>query len=151
MKRVLITLVLAAVSLLCARAQSMDSLIEKYAYQKSAVTVTMPEQILKKMARRDNNDLLRKLTEIKIISISGSDGNCLRDRFLEDARRLTARYEVLFSVSNAGRWVSAYIDGHCREAITLSSDDEAVTLLYMKGDIDDDMQDALLSNKIRIK
>ena len=144
MKRVLITLALAAVSLLCARAQSMDSLIEKYAYQKSAVTVTMPEQILKKMARRDNNDLLRKLTEIKIISISGSDGNCLRDRFLEDARRLTARYEV-------GRWVSAYIDGHCREAITLSSDDEAVTLLYMRGDIDDDMQDALLSNKIRIK
>ena len=121
MKRVLITLAFAAVSLLCARAQSMDSLIEKYAYQKSAVTVTMPEQILKKMARRDNNDLL------------------------------TARYEVLFSVSNAGRWVSAYIDGHCREAITLSSDDEAVTLLYMRGDIDDDMQDALLSNKIRIK
>ena len=91
MKRILITFALAAVSLLCARAQSVDNLIEKYAYQKSAVTVTMPAQILKKMARRDDNDLLRKLTEIKIISISGSDGNCLRNRFLEDARRLTAR------------------------------------------------------------
>lgn len=147
----LLLLALASVLVSVSSAQTVDGMIGKYAYNKGAVTVTLPETVLRKMARRDDNDLLRKLTEIKVISITAGEDDDLRASFMEDARRLTGSYDVLYSVSNDGKWVSAYLNGECTEAITLSSDDETVTLLYMKGDIDDQMQDAILNNKIRIK
>ena len=149
-KRILIALRSAVLVPLCAKAQSMDGLMEKYAFRKAVVTVTMPESILKKMAKRDDNDLLRKLTLIKVISITASESDSLRTSFMEDAGHLTAGYEMLYSVSNGDRWTSAYFSENGKEALTLSVSPESVTLLYMAGNIDDQIQDALLNNRIQI-
>ena len=70
---------------LYAAAQSFEELIDRYGPNKEVVTVTMSESVLQRMARRDDNDLLRKLTELKIISVSAEDGDSLRTDFLEDA------------------------------------------------------------------
>lgn len=149
-KRRLITLAIAVFSALCANAQSIDELIEKYAFQKSVVTVTMPESILKKMAKSDDNDLLRKLTGIKVISVTASESDSIRMTFMEDAKRLAAKYTMLYSVSNGEKWSSAFFNDNGKEALTLSVSDESVTLLYMEGKIDEQIQDALLNNKIQI-
>lgn len=132
-------------------AQTIGSLVDKYALRKNVVTVMMPESVLRKIARRDDNDLLRKLTEIQVVSITAKEGESLREDFVKDAGALIGRCSVLYSVSNDGRRVSAYIADDGSEAVTLSSDEVSVTLLYMRGDIDEDVQDALLTNEIRIK
>ena len=138
---------------LYAAAQSFEELIDRYGPNKEVVTVTMSESVLQRMARRDDNDLLRKLTDLKIISLTAEDGDSLRTGFLEDVGKYTQGLERLYlvSIGNEGSVMSVYVDADCGKALMVSVDNDAVLLMEMLGDIDEQMQDALLNNEIRIK
>ena len=153
MRKSAIILMLLCLVPLYAAAQSFEELIDRYGPNKEVVTVTMSESVLQRMARRDDNDLLRKLTELKIISVSAEDGDSLRTDFLEDARMYSDGLERLYSVSigSDGSVMSVYVDADRRKALMLAVDAESVLLMEMVGDIDGQMQDALLNNEIKIK
>ena len=57
----------------------------------------------------------------------------------------------LVSIGNEGSVMSVYVDADCGKALMVSVDNDAVLLMEMLGDIDEQMQDALLNNEIRIK
>ena len=153
MRKSAIILMLLCLVPLYAAAQSFEELIDRYGPTKEVVTVTMSESVLQRMARRDDNDLLRKLTELKIISVSAEDGDSLRTDFLEDARMYSDGLERLYSVSigSDGSVMSVYVDADRRKALMLAVDAESALLMEMVGDIDGQMQDALLNNEIKIK
>lgn len=150
-KRTIVILMSLLFVPLCVTAHPVDGLFERYSLKKSVVTVMMPEAMLKKMARRDDNDLLNKFTELKVISINAKDGDADRAAFIFEVRNMLSDYEMLYSVSNGDRMSSVYLGQDGKEAVTFSVAADAVTLLYMKGEIDEQVQDALLNNKIRIK
>ena len=146
-------LVMVVVAPLWGAAQSFDELVSRYGPNEGVVTVTMSRSLLQRIARRDDNDLLRKLTELKIISVSAEDGDSLRTDFLEDARMYSDGLERLYSVSigSDGSVMSVYVDADRRKALMLAVDAESALLMEMVGDIDGQMQDALLNNEIKIK
>lgn len=153
MRKVVIMLVMVVVAPLWGAAQSFDELVSRYGPNEGVVTVTMSRSLLQRIARRDDNDLLRKLTELKIISVSAEDGDSLRTDFLEDARMYSDGLERLYSVSigSDGSVMSVYVDADRRKALMLAVDAESALLMEMVGDIDGQMQDALLNNEIKIK
>ncbi len=153
MRKVVIMLVMVVVAPLWGAAQSFDELVSRYGPNEGVVTVTMSRSLLQRIARRDDNDLLRKLTDLKIISLTAEDGDSLRTGFLEDVGKYTQGLERLYlvSIGNEGRVMSVYVDADCGKALMVSVDNDAVLLMEMLGDIDEQMQDALLNNEIRIK
>ncbi len=146
-------LVMVVVAPLWGAAQSFDELVSRYGPNEGVVTVTMSRSLLQRIARRDDNDLLRKLTDLKIISLTAEDGDSLRTGFLEDVGKYTQGLERLYlvSIGNEGSVMSVYVDADCGKALMVSVDNDAVLLMEMLGDIDEQMQDALLNNEIRIK
>ncbi len=153
MRKVVIMLVMVVVAPLWGAAQSFDELVSRYGPNEGVVTVTMSRSLLQRIARRDDNDLLRKLTDLKIISLTAEDGDSLRTGFLEDVGKYTQGLERLYlvSIGNEGSVMSVYVDADCGKALMVSVDNDAVLLMEMLGDIDEQMQDALLNNEIRIK
>ncbi|HIR72216.1 MAG TPA: DUF4252 domain-containing protein [Candidatus Coprenecus pullicola] len=153
MRKVVIMLVMVVVAPLWGAAQSFDELMSRYGPNEGVVTVTMSRSLLQRIARRDDNDLLRKLTDLKIISLTAEDGDSLRTGFLEDVGKYTQGLERLYfvSIGNEGSVMSVYVDADCGKALMVSVDNDAVLLMEMLGDIDEQMQDALLNNEIRIK
>lgn len=153
MRKVVIMLVMVVVAPLWGAAQSFDELMSRYGPNVGVVTVTMSRSLLQRIARRDDNDLLRKLTDLKIISLTAEDGDSLRTGFLEDVGKYTQGLERLYfvSIGNEGSVMSVYVDADCGKALMVSVDNDAVLLMEMLGDIDEQMQDALLNNEIRIK
>lgn len=146
-------LVMVVVAPLWVAAQSFDELVNRYGPNEGVVTVTMSRSLLQRIARRDDNDLLRKLTDLRIISLTAEDGDSLRAGFLEDVDKYTQGLERLYlvSIGNEGSVMSVYVDADCSKALMVSVDNDAVLLMEMLGDIDEQMQDALLNNEIRIK
>lgn len=153
MRKVVIMLVMVVVAPLWGTAQSFDELVSRYGPNEGVVTVTMSRSLLQRIARRDDNDLLRKLTDLRIISLTVEDGDSLRAGFLEDVDKYTQGLERLYlvSIGNEGSVMSVYVDADCGKALMVSVDNDAVLLMEMLGDIDEQMQDALLNNEIRIK
>lgn len=153
MRKVVIMLVMVVVAPLWGAAQSFDELVSRYGPNEGVVTVTMSRSLLQRIARRDDNDLLRKLTDLRIISLTAEDGDSLRAGFLEDVDKYTQGLERLYLVSIGNEWsvMSVYVDADCGKALMVSVDNDAVLLMEMLGDIDEQMQDALLNNEIRIK
>lgn len=153
MRKVVIMLVMVVVAPLWGAAQSFDELVSRYGPNEGVVTVTMSRSLLQRIARRDDNDLLRKLTDLRIISLTAEDGDSLRAGFLEDVDKYTQGLERLYlvSIGNEGSVMSVYVDADCGKALMVSVDNDAVLLMEMLGDIDEQMQDALLNNEIRIK
>jgi len=153
MRKVVIMLVMVVVAPLWGAAQSFDELVSRYGPNEGVVTVTMSRSLLQRIARRDDNDLLRKLTDLRIISLTAEDGDSLRAGFLEDVDKYTQGIERLYlvSIGNEGSVMSVYVDADCGKALMVSVDNDAVLLMEMLGDIDEQMQDALLNNEIRIK
>lgn len=153
MRKVVIMLVMVVVAPLWVAAQSFDELVNRYGPNEGVVTVTMSRSLLQRIARRDDNDLLRKLTDLRIISLTAEDGDSLRAGFLEDVDKYTQGLERLYlvSIGNEGSVMSVYVDADCGKALMVSVDNDAVLLMEMLGDIDEQMQDALLNNEIRIK
>ena len=153
MRKTVIMLMMLCIAPLWAAAQSFEGLMERYGPNEGVVTVTMSKSVLQRIARRDDNELLRKLTELKIISVSAEDGDSLRTDFLEDARMYSDGLERLYSVSigSDGSVMSVYVDADRRKALMLAVDAESALLMEMVGDIDGQMQDALLNNEIKIK
>lgn len=153
MRKVVIMLVMVVVAPLWGAAQSFDELVSRYGPNEGVVTVTMSRSLLQRIARRDDNDLLRKLTDLRIISLTVEDGDSLRAGFLEDVDKYTQGLERLYlvSIGNEGSVMSVYVDADCGKALMVSVDNDAVLLMEMLGDIDEQMQDALLNNEIRIK
>ena len=153
MRKVVIMLVMVVVAPLWGAAQSFDELVSRYGPNEGVVTVTMSRSLLQRIAGRDDNDLLRKLTDLKIISLTAEDGDSLRTGFLEDVGKYTQGLERLYlvSIGNEGSVMSVYVDADCGKALMVSVDNDAVLLMEMLGDIDEQMQDALLNNEIRIK
>lgn len=153
MRKVVIMLVMVVVAPLWGAAQSFDELMSRYGPNEGVVTVTMSRSLLQRIARRDDNDLLRKLTDLKIISLTAEDGDSLRTGFLEDVGKYTQGLERLYfvSIGNEGSVISVYVDADCGKALMVSVDNDAVLLMEMLGDIDEQMQDALLNNEIRNK
>lgn len=153
MRKVVIMLVMVVVAPLWGAAQSFDELVSRYGPNEGVVTVTMSRSLLQRIAGRDDNDLLRKLTDLRIISLTAEDGDSLRTGFLEDVGKYTQGLERLYlvSIGNEGSVMSVYVDADCGKALMVSVDNDAVLLMEMLGDIDEQMQDALLNNEIRIK
>ena len=153
MRKVVIMLVMVVVAPLWGAAQSFDELVSRYGPNEGVVTVTMSRSLLQRIARRDDNDLLRKLTDLRIISLTAEDGDSLWAGFLEDVDKYTQGLERLYlvSIGNEGSVMSVYVDADCGKALMVSVDNDAVLLMEMLGDIDEQMQDALLNNEIRIK
>ena len=153
MRKVVIMLVMVVVAPLWGAAQSFDELVSRYGPNEGVVTVTMSRSLLQRIARRDDNDLLRKLTDLRIISLTAEDGDSLRTGFLEDVGKYTQGLERLYlvSIGNEGSVMSVYVDADCGKALMVSVDNDAVLLMEMLGDIDEQMQDALLNNEIKIK
>ena len=153
MRKVVIMLVMVVVAPLWGAAQSFDELVSRYGPNEGVVTVTMSRSLLQRIAGRDDNDLLRKLTDLRIISLTAEDGDSLRAGFLEDVYKYTQGLERLYlvSIGNEGSVMSVYVDADCGKALMVSVDNDAVLLMEMLGDIDEQMQDALLNNEIRIK
>lgn len=153
MRKVVIMLVMVVVAPLWGAAQSFDELVSRYGPNEGVVTVIMSRSLLQRIARRDDNDLLRKLTDLRIISLTAEDGDSLRAGFLEDVDKYTQGLERLYlvSIGNEGSVMSVYVDADCGKALMVSVDNDAVLLMEMLGDIDEQMQDALLNNEIRIK
>ncbi len=153
MRKVVIMLVMVVVAPLWGAAQSFDELVSRYGPNEGVVTVTMSRSLLQRIARRDDNDLLRKLTDLRIISLTAEDGDSLRAGFLEDVDKYTQGLERLYlvSIGNEGSVMSVYVDADCGKALMVSVDNDAVLLMEMLGDIDEQMQDALLNNEIKIK
>lgn len=153
MRKVVIMLVMVVVAPLWGAAQSFDELVSRYGPNEGVVTVTMSRSLLQRIARRDDNDLLRKLTDLRIISLTAEDGDSLWAGFLEDVDKYTQGLERLYlvSIGNEGSVMSVYVDADCGKALMVSVDNDAVLLMEMLGDIDEQMQDALLNNEIKIK
>ena len=83
-KAVIMLILLGAVSLPSA-GRSFEELMESYGPNKGVVTVAMSESVLQRMAGRDDNDLLRKLSKLMIISVTAPEEDTLRNAFLADA------------------------------------------------------------------
>ena len=144
MRKVVIMLVMVVVAPLWGAAQSFDELVSRYGPNEGVVTVTMSRSLLQRIARRDDNDLLRKLTDLRIISLTAAAEDV--DKYTQGLERL-----YLVSIGNEGSVMSVYVDADCGKALMVSVDNDAVLLMEMLGDIDEQMQDALLNNEIRIK
>ena len=144
MRKVVIMLVMVVVAPLWGAAQSFDELVSRSCPNEGVVTVTMSRSLLQRIARRDDNDLLRKLTDLRIISLTAEDEDV--DKYTQGLERL-----YLVSIGNEGSVMSVYVDADCGKALMVSVDNDAVLLMEMLGDIDEQMQDALLNNEIRIK
>ncbi|HIR34110.1 MAG TPA: DUF4252 domain-containing protein [Candidatus Coprenecus merdigallinarum] len=153
MRKTVIMLMMLCIAPMWAAAQSFEGLMERYGPNEGVVTVTMSKSVLQRIARRDDNELLRKLTELKVISASFKCCDPLREAFLKDADRYAEGFDNLYKVSmgSDGSVLSVYVDSKCRKALMLSVEADAVLLMEMVGDIDGQMQDALLNNEIRIK
>ncbi len=146
-------ILLGAVSLPSA-GRSFEELMESYGPNKGVVTVAMSESVLQRMAGRDDNDLLRKLSKLMIISVTAPEEDTLRNAFLADAELYASDgFEELYSVSTGGSGsrISVYLGADLGKALMLAEDDVSVLLMEMKGNIDGQMLDALLNNEIRIK
>ena len=146
-------ILLGAVSLPAA-GRSFEELMESYGPNKGVVTVAMSESVLQRMAGRDDNDLLRKLSKLMIISVTAPEEDTLRNAFLADAELYASDgFEELYSVSTGGSGsrISVYLGADLGKALMLAEDDVSVLLMEMKGNIDGQMLDALLNNEIRIK
>ena len=146
-------ILLGAVSLPSA-GRSFEELMESYGPNKGVVTVAMSESVLQRMAGRDDNDLLRKLSKLMIISVTAPEEDTLRNAFLADAELYASDgFEELYSVSTGGSGsrISVYLGADSGKALMLAEDDVSVLLMEMKGNIDGQMLDALLNNEIRIK
>ena len=146
-------ILLGAVSLPAA-GRSFEELMESYGPNKGVVTVAMSESVLQRMAGRDDNDLLRKLSKLMIISVTAPEEDTLRNAFLADAELYASDgFEELYSVSTGGSGsrISVYLGADSGKALMLAEDDVSVLLMEMKGNIDGQMLDALLNNEIRIK
>ena len=152
-KAVIMLILLGAVSLPSA-GRSFEELMESYGPNKGVVTVAMSESVLQRMAGRDDNDLLRKLSKLMIISVTAPEEDTLRNAFLADAELYASDgFEELYSVSmgGSGSRISVYLGADSGKALMLAEDDVSVLLMEMKGNIDGQMLDALLNNEIRIK
>lgn len=152
-KAVIMLILLGAVSLPSA-GRSFEELMESYGPNKGVVTVAMSESVLQRMAGRDDNDLLRKLSKLMIISVTAPEEDTLRNAFLADAELYASDgFEELYSVSTGGSGsrISVYLGADLGKALMLAEDDVSVLLMEMKGNIDGQMLDALLNNEIRIK
>jgi hypothetical protein len=152
-KAVIMLILLGAVSLPSA-GRSFEELMESYGPNKGVVTVAMSESVLQRMAGRDDNDLLRKLSKLMIISVTAPEEDTLRNAFLADAELYASDgFEELYSVSTGGSGsrISVYLGADSGKALMLAEDDVSVLLMEMKGNIDGQMLDALLNNEIRIK
>ena len=152
-KAVIMLILLGAVSLPSA-GRSFEELMESYGPNKGVVTVAMSESVLQRMAGRDDNDLLRKLSKLMIISVTAPEEDTLRNAFLADAELYASDgFEELYSVSTGGSGsrISVYLGADLGKALMLAEDDVSVLLMEMKGNIDGQMLDALLNNQIRIK
>ena len=152
-KAVIMLILLGAVSLPSA-GRSYEELMESYGPNKGVVTVAMSESVLQRMAGRDDNDLLRKLSKLMIISVTAPEEDTLRNAFLADAELYASDgFEELYSVSTGGSGsrISVYLGADLGKALMLAEDDVSVLLMEMKGNIDGQMLDALLNNEIRIK
>lgn len=152
-KAVIMLILLGAVSLPAA-GRSFEELMESYGPNKGVVTVAMSESVLQRMAGRDDNDLLRKLSKLMIISVTAPEEDTLRNAFLADAELYASDgFEELYSVSTGGSGsrISVYLGADSGKALMLAEDDVSVLLMEMKGNIDGQMLDALLNNEIRIK
>lgn len=152
-KAVIMLILLGAVSLPAA-GRSFEELMESYGPNKGVVTVAMSESVLQRMAGRDDNDLLRKLSKLMIISVTAPEEDTLRNAFLADAELYASDgFEELYSVSTGGSGsrISVYLGADLGKALMLAEDDVSVLLMEMKGNIDGQMLDALLNNEIRIK
>ena len=152
-KAVIMLILLGAVSLPSA-GRSFEELMESYGPNKGVVTVAMSESVLQRMAGRDDNDLLRKLSKLMIISVTAPEEDTLRNAFVADAELYASDgFEELYSVSTGGSGsrISVYLGADLGKALMLAEDDVSVLLMEMKGNIDGQMLDALLNNEIRIK
>ena len=152
-KAVIMLILLGAVSLPSA-GRSFEELMESYGPNKGVVTFAMSESVLQRMAGRDDNDLLRKLSKLMIISVTAPEEDTLRNAFLADAELYASDgFEELYSVSTGGSGsrISVYLGADLGKALMLAEDDVSVLLMEMKGNIDGQMLDALLNNEIRIK
>ena len=152
-KAVIMLILLGAVSLPSA-GRSFEELMESYGPNKGVVTVAMSESVLQRMAGRDDNDLLRKLSKLMIISVTAPEEDTLRNAFLADAELYASDgFEELYSVSTGGSGsrISVYLGADLGKALMLAEDDVSVLLMEMKGNIDGQMLDALLNNEIRIR
>lgn len=152
-KAVIMLILLGAVSLPSA-GRSFEELMESYGPNKGVVTVAMSESVLQRMAGRDDNDLLRKLSKLMIISVTATEEDTLRNAFLADAELYASDgFEELYSVSTGGSGsrISVYLGADLGKALMQAEDDVSVLLMEMKGNIDGQMLDALLNNEIRIK
>ena len=151
-KAVIMLILLGAVSLPSA-GRSFEELMESYGPNKGVVTVAMSESVLQRMAGRDDNDLLRKLSKLMIISVTAPEEDTLRNAFLADAELYASDgFEELYSVSTGGSGsrISVYLGADLGKALMLAEDDVSVLLMEMKGNIDGQMLDALLNKKYAI-
>lgn len=151
MKKKWILALLLAFGCLCASAQSMEDIMQKYRSGQYVETMSVSSTVIKELAERDDNDILRRLTAIKLISMSCSAGNERISEFSDDISSMMSRYEELLSFSSLEGEVTICVNANKSEVLLLTKDDEEVTLMCMRGIIDNVVIEALLNNEISIK
>lgn len=152
MKKKWILVLLLAFGCLCASAQSMEDIMQKYRSGQYVETMSVSSTVIKELAERDDNDILRRLTAIKLISMRCSAGNERISEFSDDISSLmSGGYEELLSFSSLEGEVTICVNPNRSEVLLLTKDQEEVTLMCMRGTIDNVVIEALLNNEISIK
>lgn len=150
MKKKWILVLLLALCHLYASAQSMEDIIQKYRSGHSVETMSVSSTVIKELAERDDNDILRKLVSIKLISMKRSAGDERIAEFSDDiSSMMSGPYEELLSFSSLEGEVTVY--ANAGEVLLLTKDQDEVTLMCMRGTIDSVVIEALLNNEISIK
>lgn len=152
MRKKWILVLLLAFGSLCASAQSMEDIMQKYRSGQYVETMSVSGTVIKELAERDDNDILRKLTSIKLISMKNSEGSGPVAEFSEDiASLMSAGYEELLSFSSGDAEVRICINGKRTEVLLLTQDTGEIALMCLRGNIDSVVIEALLNNEISIK
>lgn len=132
-------------------AMSMEDMVKKYKSEQYVETMSVSGTVIRELAERDDNDILRRLTSIRLISMKRQAGEERVREFADEINGMMSGYEELLSFSAVENEVIISLNADRTEVLMLAKDPDEITLMCMKGNIDSVVIDALLNNDISIK
>lgn len=154
MKRAILFAFFAFLSLYTINAQSypIESMLKSYSGHKDVEITEISSQFLSLYAKSDKNDLLEKIDKLIVLNFYQVTVPGFIKKSLSEIKAIVDResYSKIISLNNASSDVDIYTKDKDVLIFIMEEKDEG-TVIYIKGDIDDQLLKAVMEGEITIK